>query len=138
MLRRSAVLPVLSAWAMSSVVGAQPPPPPDEQGSTTVQGVTVTARRPQDGPPRLELYEGRDFEGGGVIIVEATSNLLTRGFSDQARSARAIRGAWQLCNGPDYTPPCIVLSSDQPFLGDDQLSERVSSVRPLGAPPLRR
>lgn len=140
MLKSSTALFAGVTLALGSGASAQAPTQPQSAPSTTVSGITVTAPRlqPQSGPPRLELYDQRDFGGGGIIVVQATPNLLTRGFSDHARSARAVRGDWQLCNGPDYTPPCTVLRGDQPFLGDVQLSERISSARPLGEAPSGR
>lgn len=117
-----------------SVVAQAPatPPTPADAPPTTVSPVTVVAPRPlPPGPPRLELYEQRGFEGGGVILVGSERNLLTRGFSDRARSARVFGSAWQVCNGPDFAPPCAVLSQDSSFLGELQLSQRVSSARPL-------
>lgn len=116
--------------------------PPVGEQPTVVAPVTVTAPRPvpplQPGPPRLELYEGRDYAGGGVILVEPSANLLARGFSDRARSARVFGVPWEVCNGPDFTPPCAVLRQDSAFLGEVQLSERVSSARPLAQAPSGR
>lgn len=123
----------------ASASGAQPPAVGPDAPSTTVAPVTVTAPRPRPpGPPRLELYEGRDFEGGGVILVQPSPNLLTRGFSDRARSARVFGSPWQICNGPDFAPPCAVLTEDAGFLGELQLSQRVSSARPLASSPPSR
>jgi len=113
-------------------VSAQPgrDPTPQEIPPVTVSPVTVIGRRPvQPTAPRLELYEERDLGGAGVILVRPAPNLMTRGFADRARSARAY-GAWELCDGPDFQPPCRVVDGDEPFLGSTRLSERISSARP--------
>ena len=134
----AALLLALTAVAASGQTALQAPAPavPDASpvAPTTVAPVTVIGRRPlPPGPPRLELYEGRDFAGNGVFLVEPSPNLMARGFSDRARSARVFGTAWQVCNGPDFAPPCVTLEADSPFLGEFQLSERVSSARPLAS-----
>lgn len=119
-----------AAGLWTSAAAAQPVPPPIPP--VTVDSVTVTAARPAPPPsgPRLELYEERDLAGAGVILVRESPNLLHRGFSDRARSARAF-GSWQVCAGPNFEGPCATLDGDTPFLGSVDLSERISSARPL-------
>lgn len=123
---RRAVLAVAVATGLCAPAAGQVPPPPPPT-STEVSPVTVIGRRP--GETRLELYEGRDLGGGGVILVGPEQNLLSRGFADRARSARAF-GAWELCDGADFRPPCRVVQGEVAFLGSVELSQRVTSVRP--------
>ncbi len=122
---RRTVLAVAAATTLCAPAAGQVPLPPPT--STEVSPVTVVGRRP--GEARLELYEGRDLGGGGVIVVAPERNLLSRGFADRARSARAF-GAWELCDGADFRPPCRVVRGEVLFLGSVELSQRVTSVRP--------
>lgn len=74
-----------------------------------------------------ENFGGRPFEAHGAV-----PNFLERGFNDRARSA-VVNAPVEVCIDINYSGGCTLLAPGRyPTLGE--LTGRISSVRPTGAP----
>jgi beta/gamma crystallin len=84
---------------------------------------------PQPGQGGLVLFSDEFYRGQARAFEIATPSLGS--FNDRAQSARVYWGQWELCDDSGYRN-CRVVDRDWPNLASIGLSEKVSSVRPLG------
>jgi hypothetical protein len=91
-------------------------------------------RRPETGPPimrsRLILFDQIAFKGLSLSLGEPTPRLRPP-FSNVARSAKVYGGAWELCDGPNFTGRCQTITDNAFDLARFGLLDKVSSVRPV-------
>ena len=81
--------------------------------------------------PRLILYERPDFRGRSREVNGPDSEISD--FNDRAQSARALSGAWQLCEHKNFGGRCVTITGDVRDLDDYRLSRAVTSARPVYA-----
>jgi hypothetical protein len=81
---------------------------------------------------RMVLYDRDRYRGGSRTIDAATGSL--GGFGNRAQSLQVI-GTWQLCDGPNFTGRCVMVSQNVPNLSSYGMNNRVSSARPMGGRP---
>ena len=67
--------------------------------------------RPPQQAARLVLYDGEQYRGGARSFDNASGNLGSAG--SRAQSVQVI-GTWQLCEGPDFTGPCVTITQNVP------------------------
>jgi len=79
--------------------------------------------------PRLVLFDHIGFSGQSYVVTGPQPVL--RALNNRAGSVKVYGGAWQLCDGPNFTGRCFVVESTQTDLGRLLLRDRVSSVRPV-------
>jgi hypothetical protein len=77
---------------------------------------------------RLVLYDRNGYRGGSQTLDYASEGL--GGFGTRAVSAQVI-GTWQLCDGPNFSGRCVVISQNVPDLASYGMNNRVSSARPM-------
>jgi uncharacterized protein YcfJ len=78
-----------------------------------------------------EWLRGRVFSANGPV-----DNFENYGFNDRASSAIVERGEWEVCDDAYYQGRCVTLRPGQyNNLGSFGMNKRVSSVRPMRAPP---
>ena len=91
---------------------------------------TVAAAEPS-GVPSLTLYAQANFSGVSRVLTQDTPDLALFGWHDNAASA-SVAGAdfWQVCDGPNYTGRCrVVTNAVHSDLGQKGLA--IASVRHL-------
>ena len=81
---------------------------------------------------RLVIYDRDRYQGTSRTFDYANGGL--GGFGSRAQSLQVI-GTWQICDGPNFTGRCVVISENVPNLGSYGMNNRVSSVRPMDAQP---
>lgn len=84
---------------------------------------------PPPDPPRLILYEQPNFRGRAREVDSDDSEISD--FNDRAKSARAVSGAWQICEHKNFGGRCVTIRGDVPDLGAYRLSSAVTSARPV-------
>lgn len=85
----------------------------------------------------IELFEHDDFQGRRLGTAEGIDNLASRDFNDRASSLVVRHGQWELCSDAGFGGRCVVLRPGQyPHLRDQGLNDQISSLRPVGGPPL--
>jgi uncharacterized protein YcfJ len=78
-----------------------------------------------------EWLRGRVFSANGPV-----DNFENYGFNDRASSAIVERGEWEVCDDAYYQGRCVTLRPGQyNSLGSFAMNKRISSVRPMRAPP---
>jgi uncharacterized protein YcfJ len=78
-----------------------------------------------------EWLRGRVFSANGPV-----DNFENYGFNDRASSAIVERGEWEVCDDAYYQGRCVTLRPGQyNNLGSFGMNKRISSVRPMRAPP---
>jgi hypothetical protein len=78
------------------------------------------------------LYEHDNYNGRSLRFSSQENNLVDMNFNDKASSAEVRNGSWQLCNDSEFRGHCITLSPGRyPSLGDMDMNDRVSSLRPI-------
>lgn len=82
-------------------------------------------------PPGLTLFERRDFEGASVVVERQRRRLERADFDNIASSAIVSGGAWEICDGEEFSGRCVVLRPGRyPTLAQLGLNNRISSARP--------
>jgi hypothetical protein len=98
-----------------------------------VEGGAGGGAYPPIQPPRggLELFSDTRFRGERRFITDAMSDLRRLGFDDDAESLRLDSSrSWEVCADTNFRN-CRVVNNDWADLDRIDMSERVSSVRPL-------
>ena len=94
----------------------------------------VRGRPPEGYPPPEEsggliLYSDAGFRGDFRRLRGGVDDLRRIGFDDRAESVRIGRGAWELCEHPNFQR-CRVVDRDVPDLREIGLTRRITSARP--------
>lgn len=84
------------------------------------------------GDLRIVLYDGRNFTGASRTVDGASQVLL--GFGNRAQSVRVYGGAWELCDGTQFSGRCITVANDVQDLGRLGFSNMAQSARPVAQP----
>jgi len=85
---------------------------------------------------QIVLYEHNGLRGRVFTIDGPIDNLDHTGFNDRAASAVVERGLWEVCEDAYYRGHCVTLRPGQyPSLGSLDLTNRISSVRPVRGTP---
>ncbi len=84
---------------------------------------------PSQGNPYLILFEQTRYRGNPTNYNGTIPDL----YGYRAQSVTIGRGAWELCEGRNFTGLCVTLDRSVPDLGSYNLRNRVSSVRPVGS-----
>ncbi|MEK8050327.1 beta/gamma crystallin-related protein [Ideonella sp. DXS22W] len=85
----------------------------------------------------IELFEHDDFQGRRFGTADGIDNLSSRDFNDRASSIIVRHGQWELCSDAGFGGRCVILRPGQyPHLRDQGLNDQISSLRPVGGPPL--
>jgi hypothetical protein len=89
---------------------------------------------PVPGGGQLTLYERRDFRGKSINIDRPRRRLERADFANVASSAVVRGGAWEVCDGEEFSGSCIVLRPGR-YASLDQvgMNNRITSARPAGA-----
>ena len=96
--------------------------------SLAVAGLAIASQA----AAQITFYEHDGFKGRSVSTDKQIGNLERRGFDDAASSAVVTSGRWEVCEAPRFEGRCVVLRPGQyPSLRDMDLSDRISSVRPV-------
>ncbi len=85
---------------------------------------------PPPGPMRLILYDERGFRGPSFTVTERSARIRDIYGSESAR----VTGSWQVCDRPQFTGQCAVITSDVPDLRAIGLRGRVQSAQPFSTP----
>lgn len=84
----------------------------------------------------VALYEHDGFQGRSMAVNGRAANLVALGFNDAASSVVVNAGYWQLCQDVEFRGECIVIGPGRyPSLRAMNFNDRLSSVRPVMAPP---
>lgn len=81
---------------------------------------------PGQGSTRLILYDETGFRGRSYTITERSPSIQDMYGMESAR----VTGSWQVCDGPQFTGQCAVITSNVPDLRAIGLRGRVQSARP--------
>lgn len=85
---------------------------------------------PDPGPrAQMTLFIQTDYRGNSMNYDEAVSDLY--GMGRRAESISIARGAWELCEGKNFTLRCVILDRSVPDLRPYNLRHRISSARPV-------
>ena len=89
---------------------------------------------PPAGGGQLTLYERRDFRGKSINIDRPRRRLERADFANVASSAVVRGGAWEVCDGEEFSGSCVVLRPGR-YASLDQagMNNRITSARPAGA-----
>ena len=80
---------------------------------------------------RITLYAGAGRTGDARSFTDVQSNLGNAGFNDKAASVRIDGGgAWQVCDGANFTGHCETLTGNVDDLARVGLARQISSIRP--------
>ena len=98
----------------------QPPQPPRP----------IPPQPPIGGNFEAVLYTSAGFRGASLRVRGPIANLANfRGFNDNVRSIRIVRGAAQLCVDARYRGRCLTLRRSNPDLRSVRMDNRISSIR---------
>ncbi len=78
----------------------------------------------------LELFDYPNLQGPSVRVEREVANLGPGAFDNLATSVHVTGGAWELCDGPNFTGSCETIDQDVWDLERLGLNNRVSSIRP--------
>ena len=85
---------------------------------------------------QVVLYDQEWLRGRAFIVDAPFDNFAGTGFNDKAMSAVVERGDWEVCEDAYYQGRCVTLRPGQySSLASFGMSRKISSVRPLSAPP---
>ena len=85
---------------------------------------------------QVAFFEHDNFHGRTFSTSRPVGDFTHFGFNDLASSVIVRSGHWQLCVDAHFRGRCIVLRPGRyPSLSAMGLNDRISSVRPAGAPP---
>lgn len=84
---------------------------------------------PRFEPPKLVLYERPNFRGRSREVEDDDAEISD--FNDRAQSARAVSGAWQVCEHKNFRGRCVTITGDVPDLSVYRLSSAITSARPV-------
>jgi len=80
----------------------------------------------------ITLYEKKDFTGASRTFSGDAPDLAPFGWNDLASSLQ-VRGAWEVCEEPNYGGRCERVGEDTSDLAELKLNKRISSFRPAKA-----
>jgi Beta/Gamma crystallin len=104
----------------------------------SVREVTYSQSGVGYAPPKLQLFEGRQYRGRTVSLEQNVGDLGRAGFDDRASSAIVSGGTWEVCTEYNFRGRCQALPpGSYPDLGA-QLENRILSARalqPAARPP---
>lgn len=82
---------------------------------------------------QITLYEGEGFRGQTYTADRAVWDFDPYGFNDRAQSVVVNSGRWEVCEDARFQGRCmILLPGNYDSLESMGLSDRISSVRPVG------
>src|SRR4051812_46193588 len=82
---------------------------------------------------QIVFYEHDNFGGRSFTAEKQVANFERFGFNDRASSVVVLRDRWEVCTDARFGGTCRVLRPGRyPSLGSLGMSDRVSSVRPVG------
>lgn len=81
----------------------------------------------------LELFDFPNFQGASVRVDREVANLGPGAFDDLTTSINVISGAWEVCEGANFTGQCMVVTESVWDLQSLGLNNRISSIRPAQA-----
>jgi uncharacterized protein YcfJ len=85
---------------------------------------------------QVTLYEGEGFHGRQLFVDRPMWDLDRTDFNDRASSLVVQGGDWQFCTDARFEGRCVVLRpGEYGSLREMGLSNRISSVRPVGGQP---
>ena len=83
---------------------------------------------------QITLYDGEGFRGPTFTADKAIYDFDPFGFNDRARSLVVKGGTWQVCEDAQFQGRCVVVQpGNYDSLRSMGMSERISSVRPVGS-----
>jgi len=85
---------------------------------------------------QIVFYEHEGLRGRVFTADQRIDNFEDWGFNDRAASAVVENGEWEVCDDAYFRGRCVTLRPGQyASLGSFGMSNRISSARPLRAPP---
>ena len=109
-------------------VGPRPPQPPRPLPPQPPR--PVPPQPPVSGNFEAILYTGAGFRGQEMHVRGPIANLGNfRGFNDNVRSIRIVRGAAQVCVDARYRGQCVTVRRSNPDLRSVRMDNRISSIR---------
>ncbi|MCM3871485.1 MAG: beta/gamma crystallin family protein [Pyrinomonadaceae bacterium] len=96
-----------------------------------VSGGGPPPRPPSHRNPYIILYDRTVYRGNPTNYNGPVPDLY--GLNRRAQSVTIGRGAWELCEGRNFTGRCVTLDVSVPDLSTYNLRNRISSVRPIGS-----
>lgn len=106
----------------------------------SVRDITYGAGSVGYAPPRLQLFDGRDFRGRTFTLEQSVADLNAAGQRVGAASAIVTGGTWEVCTDYNYGGRCQALPPGQYNDLGSQLDYRIVSARALDvnrpAPPV--
>ena len=79
---------------------------------------------------QITFYENDDYRGRAFSTSRPVTNFSRLGFNDRASSVIVQGGRWEVCEGANFTGPCMVLRpGNYPSLRVMGLNDRLSSTR---------
>jgi hypothetical protein len=113
--------------------GPRPPEPPRPQPPRPVPPQPprpIPPRPPVGGNFEAIVYTGANFRGQELRVRGPISNFGDfRGFNDNIRSIRIVRGAAQVCVDARYRGQCVTIRRSNPDLNSIRFANRISSIR---------
>lgn len=80
----------------------------------------------------VELYDQQGFRGQRLALDRGNQNLVNSYFNDRTSSIVVRAGTWEVCSAAQFEGHCVVLGPGHYDHLGAELTDRVSSVRPLG------
>ena len=116
--------------------GGGGPRPPEPPRPVPPRPIPPQPPRPQPPEPPMGgnfeavLYTSANFRGAEMRVRGPVANLGNfRGFNDNVRSIRIVRGAAQVCVDARYRGACVTLRRSNPDLRSVNMANRISSIR---------
>ena len=113
--------------------GPRPPQPPRPEPPRPLPPQPprpVPPQPPVGGNFEAILYTSAGFRGQELRVRGPIANLGNfRGFNDNVRSIRIVRGAAQVCVDARYRGQCVTLRRSNPDLRSVRMDNRISSIR---------
>lgn len=97
----------------------------------SVRDVTYGAGSVGYAPPRLQLFDARDFRGRMTTLEQSAADLNAGGVRVGAASAIVTGGTWEVCTDYNYGGRCQALPPGQYNDLGSQLNYRIVSARAL-------
>lgn len=85
-------------------------------------------------PARIILYDGDNFGGRSLTVVDDVIDLRRSDFNDDTRSVLVESGMWELCTDPYFRGQCRIIGPGQYRRLEGPLDRSVSSIRLATAP----
>jgi hypothetical protein len=82
------------------------------------------------GAASIQIHKQPNFTGASVTITQASQDLKSINFHDQA-SSLVLDGTWEVCTQPKYNGHCETLGPGRYAKLEQSLNHRIESVRPV-------